>query len=147
MMSDQRCTGSALIDFMSEAPFQVGTLMAGHIEEMRKSPRLDEQDCKRVETRTLRKLFCPEVAATIEGWLKRRFAPYQLCDECGERMVNEVPVEDWDVVGRRYLFCLTPSGFKPHFISEWCEEIRLSSGEEAGLPNIIAKLNPKRANA
>ena len=108
-------------------------------EEQMGPARLDEQGCEKTEICTLNELFSPEDAGTIENWVKIRFAPHQLCDGCGNRMVKDVPVEDWE--------CLTPFGFKSYLIREWCEENRQSSGEEAGLPNIMAKLNPKKAIA
>jgi hypothetical protein len=142
---------SAILDVHAAAndstPLPMVALMLVTFEEQMGSPRSDEQGYEKTKTFTLNELFSPEYATKFENRVRDRFAPHQLCDECGERMVKDVPVEDRDILGRHQLFCQTLSGFKSNFISEWCEENRQSSGEEAGLPNIMAKLNPKKATA
>jgi hypothetical protein len=78
-------------------------LMLVAFEDQMGSARLDEQGHEIRESRTMRELFSPEDATKFENWVKVRFAPQQLFDECGERMVKDIPVEDWDVIGHHQI--------------------------------------------
>jgi len=147
----RRSVFQAILDLHAAAndstPLPMLALMLVTFEEQMGPARLNEQGNEITESCAMSELFSPEDAATVENWVRARSAPHKLCDECGERMVKDVPVEEWDEVERRHLFCLTPSGFKSYFICVWCEERREGFGDEAGLPNIMAKLNPKKATA
>jgi hypothetical protein len=78
-------------------------------------------------------------------WLDRHWGPDCPCDECGERMGEDVPD------GNLNLFFLTASGLKTYFLCRWCGENWKASGAVAP-PNVFAKLEAgidyrKRANA
>jgi hypothetical protein len=131
--------GMSDIDFWDNAPLPVCALLAFTILDQRTPVRLDEQGYEISEACSLSDLFSPEDAAAIERWMRAHFAHDQICDECGIPMGEDVPLEDLHDLEPQHIFSLTTSGIKSFFICDWCRE-KWACDEDAGLPNIMAKL-------
>lgn len=114
-------------------------LMLALVQDRLKPARLDDHGCEINSTVLLRDVLPSEATDEISAWLKAHFAPDCICDECGQRIGERYPLADLPDLEPKFLFALTPTGFKSYFLCEDCAE-QWESRDAEGIPKVIARL-------